>query len=149
MARFRFFDYCEVSFDMWLEVTYPFDRKCEDKRFDIIVLGLEAVIFKKNWTKLLRADKCAPQNCGKISSKLTPCLSKSIPPKCLSLHHLSNEHLILASKGHSTISKRPKSVFGVGASTLLYSKFSNHNAIIAFGTRLSLRSLKANYLKLI
>ena len=48
-----FFDYCEVSFDMGFEVTYLFDRKCEDKYFDIMGLGPEAVVFKRKWTALL------------------------------------------------------------------------------------------------
>ena len=45
-----FFDYCEVSFDnilTVLTVTYSFDRKCEDKHFDIMGLGPEAVVFKR------------------------------------------------------------------------------------------------------
>ena len=45
---------------MGLEVTYPFDKKCEDKYFDIIGLGPEAVIFKKKWMALLSAEKFTP-----------------------------------------------------------------------------------------
>ena len=67
-----FFDYCEVSFDMGFEVTYLFDRKCEDKYFDIMSLGKEAVVFKRKWTALLSAEKCAPQRLGKIYRN--PCL---------------------------------------------------------------------------
>ena len=61
-----FFDYCEVSFDMGFEVTYSFDRKCEDKHFDIMGLGPEAVVFKRKWTALLSAEKCVPQRRVKI-----------------------------------------------------------------------------------
>ena len=72
MARFRFFDYCEVPFDMGLEVTYLFNKKCEDKHFDIIGLGPEAVVFKRKWTALLNAEKFAPQRSVKIDRN--PCL---------------------------------------------------------------------------
>ena len=51
-AQFRFFDYCEVFFDTGLEVTYPLDRKSEDKHFGIMGLGPEAVVFKRKWTRV-------------------------------------------------------------------------------------------------
>ena len=60
-ARLLFFDCWEVSVDTGFKVTYSFNRKCEDKHFDIMGLGPEAVVFKRKWTALLSAEKWAPQ----------------------------------------------------------------------------------------
>ena len=58
--RSEFFNYRDVSFDMGLEVTYPFDRKYNDKHFDIMGLGPEAVVFKKKWAAMLSVEKYGP-----------------------------------------------------------------------------------------